>query len=296
MDHPGEHRLSLRQTEGNVSWRPLGQAKGLLELLAGHSRQEVQALIEAGHLLKMMLGKDVDLSQVDVLSFKEGLRPFDPASAFTSHEKLASAFLERARVRRWPFTPRQLQEVVDKLPLHPSHGLSCYSFDIWLGDFERTYKELWLWMGDVLGVDVVHEWRGLFWGRDRMQLLPGVRRYVEGQPSLGVVRLDLGAHWPGGTTGRVFTSPASVRRSESSPGLELLAAAALHPKWYVRTGSRLVPGIWLPGLQIRARDDAPWTHVPLMRWVDAEHELFMGEALDSESRGPYSIPVIVERL
>ncbi|HTE57833.1 MAG TPA: hypothetical protein VK694_03730 [Verrucomicrobiae bacterium] len=235
----------------------IDQVTRLLRLLADHPGGTVERLLDSQDLLRMLL--EVDPSQIDRRRFGAAVAPFDPASVFASPTDMATALRRRAEWRSWPLAKEQIDVVCGQLLQGHSSGLRCLSVDIWLGDLQTTYIELWLWMCDVhryWPVDTVSS------GADQLRLLD-VGRYGA-EPEVKTVELDLGGYWT--PQHRCQHSPESVRHPDTSPGLEVLAAAALHPEWLVRMGTKMVPRVWLPGLQVNDSSQPEWSGVPVLDW------------------------------
>jgi hypothetical protein len=262
----------------------MAQGHELQKLLSGYSDREIQRLLDSSHLLRPLV--EADPTQVDWLRYQDALKPFDPNTVFTSPSDQIEMVRDRFRYRGPSLQRRKLDAAFKALPDNPGTGLECYTFSLWLTDFTITYKYLWHWFCDVHGLDsATDRW---FDPRATTARMPNRRAF--GNNHLGVVGLDLDAFWAPDEPNPY--SPNHVRGPRYSPGLELLMAAILHPEWFKRAGeSRLIPGVWVPGILLNTHAMTnPWSDVPLMRWKNGK-PLLRRDNLHTV-RPNYAIPTI----
>lgn len=262
----------------------MAQGHELQKLLSSYSVDQVQRMLDSPHLLRALV--EADLTKVDSRRFNQALEPFDPNSVFTSPSDQTEMIRDRLHRCPTPLQQRQIDEACEALPNNPGEGLECYTFRLWLLDLQITYSYLWAWFCDVYNLELQDRW---FDPRPAHARSLHPRSY-DGANDLTVVCLDLDAYW--GPLSGSRHAPASVRNSMSSAGLELLMAAIMHPEWFKRTGSRLIPGVWMPGIELNPRAVTnPWSDAPLMSWMGDERP-FLGRANMRDVRSGYAIPTI----
>jgi hypothetical protein len=261
----------------------MAQGKQILDLLSGATTEQAQQLIQNGDLLKCMV--EADLSRVDRDAFAALLAPATPAM-FRSVSEVYQAFVERAQARNW-FSSQQLNELAECVEEHINTNFKstlsgAFSFDIWLGDLQKTFEELWLWAADEQTRLGHNHWRydGLKSGKEELRLLHP-KRYGN-KPSVTPVILDL--------TANRGKSPRDVRDPVTSAGVEVLATAALHPQWVASIDYDRIPAVWLSGLEATTPGSGPWRFVPRLARHLGDVRLYL--SVDWYGRGfpSYALP------
>lgn len=257
------------------------QGKHILDVFSGCTTEEVQNVIEASDLLKLMVR--ADLKKVDRQAFAALLAPPVPTfeNLFRTPEQLFEAFKARNTERKWGFSDEQIRQLCEQIPtLHKSTLQRLLTLRIWLGELSFTFEELWSWNKDVH--DATWRWDYLKSDKKHLRLLDG--KLYGKQLSVEWVVIDV-------TTNR-GEAPKDVRNPSTSPDVEIFAAAALHPDWPKAINYDTIPGVWLPGLQATVPGGDAWGHVPVLRRHDRKVHLHAG--WDDGRLSYYAVPVFRE--
>ena len=221
---------------------------------------------------------------VDSLRVK--LRPPSPMlptfkNLFRTPEQLFEAFKARNTERKWGFTDEQVRQLREQMPtLHKSTLQRLLTLRIWLGELSLTFEELWSWNKDVH--DATWRWDYLKSDKKHLRLLNG-RTYGKEKRVEWIV-IDV--------TANRGEAPKDVCSPSTSPDVEILAAAALHPDWPKAINYDTIPSVWLPGLQASALDGGDWMCVPRLSHYD--RDVFLGASWCADRYSNYAVPVFRE--
>ena len=174
---------------------------------------------------------------------------------FTPTAEVAQRLMTRSRGRAWD------------LPTAALIGMTSANFgapasssveavvvpDIWLGNFETTFRELWEWFQNVYNTPGSS--CDLDLAIDSERLSPVVRDTHETVRSLRWAVVDMTAN-----TGKA-PGDCDLR---SLAGLQVLTAAILHPAWFKQVIT--TTSFWLGGVKARERRSGPWTFTPMLSW------------------------------
>jgi len=262
----------------------MAQGKQVLDLLSSATQEEVQNLIQNGDLVKRMM--QADLSKVDRQAFAAFLTP-PPRTESDLFVPVGAAFhrfAERARVREW-FSEVEIMQLHEELTERnlwdfESTLAGAFSFDIWLGDLQRTIDELVLWAKDVnLGFS---HWPDFYSDDKHLRLLDMVANKYGKTSSVKPTNIDLLAN-----QGK---APRAARANNLA-GLEILAAIAMHPVFPLHNSRETEISFWLGSLEMTVRGRNPWECLPILYWDKASHNVCLGAAWDDNGDQDCTVPV-----
>lgn len=148
--------------------------------------------------------------------------------------------------KKWGFTDAHFKKV-ERLPIQPTGELQTTVLVPYFGTVQKTFDTLW----DSVEVEGHTKWR---WSE-----LQKVRLHKGKHPKkqLKWVTLDFGVNWDK-TKGK---SVEEVRKEDPNlAGVEVLAAALVHPGWVLSIDGEEVPHADLGGLD--AHYNASWSYCP----------------------------------
>jgi len=261
----------------------LAQGKQLLELFAGATTDEVQRLIAAGDLLKLMM--QVDLSRIDREAFA-ALLISPPPALFCTPQEVLGRFLIYQGENDWPFGLDILSQLRETMPTnHVSDLNKVLALDVWLGDLPTTFEALAGWIEYEQRQAGNGFWR---WGELRSDAkylcLLDPKRYGK-LPSVKWVELDM--------TANRGSRPKDVR-DKSSAGLQVMTAFAVHPAYPPAIDYDTIPGAWAAGLQANIPGNEAWTNVPILYWYRTYREVSLHAAGDGRRSSNYAVPEVRE--
>ncbi len=247
----------------------LAQGKQLLELFAGATTDEVQRLIAAGDLLKLMM--QVDLSRIDREAFA-ALLISPPPALFCTPQEVLGRFLIYQGENDWPFGLDILSQLRETMPTnHVSDLNKVLALDVWLGDLPTTFEALAGWIEYEQRQAGNGFWR---WGELRSDAkylcLLDPKRYGK-LPSVKWVELDMLANWDK----RNGTQPRDVRDPKTSAGRQVMTAFAIHPAYPPAIDYETIPGAWMAGLQANIPGSEAWALVPILRWYGHDRKVYL---------------------
>jgi hypothetical protein len=160
----------------------------------------------------------------------------DP-SLFSTPPEILAMFVSYAGFRAWPVTglPDHLHEQMSTD--HVSSPERVLTLDVWLGDLPTTFESLAAWIGFEQRQLGRGFWRyyGLKSDAKHLRLLnPG--RYGK-KPSVRWVEVDLTANWEI----QKGVVPHDVRDPETSAGLQVMTAVAVHPAYPLAIDGKTIP-------------------------------------------------------
>lgn len=235
-----------------MSKASLAQGKQILDLLSECTSTEVQRLLEAGDLLRLVMKHGA--RGVDRVAFERLLRASRESGDFTPTHEIVQAVLARSRQRGWNLTQATLHAMTSAnfgVP-RTSSAEALITPDIWLGSAQKTATELWQWFIEVHHSATLDHDRDLSFAPHCLRAVD-VNRYGD-MPVVRWVALDT-------TVGQEAAFSNQVRSTLA--GLQVLTAAVVHPNWFKRLIA--TNSLWLGGLEVRNSPRASsWTQAPLL--------------------------------
>lgn len=209
----------------------------------------------------------------------------------TPPSRYLERLIARARKRDWPFDMRHWRALSVLDNIDHDGILRPISVEIWLGDLQTTYEELWLWVVEEVTKldgrydswrwDEVHHGQKLS-GPEHLRFLPGAE--TVGVPKVTPIGLNLTTH----SYRTHSVRPADVRTPEASAGLELFTLIALNPQIVLGMGDDLSQ-LWVPSLQVTIPGEDLWTDMPLLHWSSVNRRV----SLDSQWDGTRDMDSVI---
>lgn len=268
-----------------MSASTMAQGTEILDKLRKESRDNVQKIVDNFDLVTALMKGDP--GRIDRGAFSALMVPPVPA-IFSTPQKVYDRFVAYAGDQNWPvFDDHQVINVHQTMPRDHVNSLDhLLTLDIWLGDLSITFEALagWIEYEQRQAGNGFWRWDSLKSGAKQLRLL-NPDRYGD-EPSVRWVELDM--------TANCGSRPRDVRNPETSAGLQVMTAFAVHPAYPPAIDYDTIPGAWLPGLQANVPGDGDWRSVPILDWDRSSREVKLDAGWGGDRNPDCAVPVCGE--
>lgn len=213
----------------------------------------------------------------------------DSALAKSSHGSVhrqvafAGAHAQIALVRRWNLLFKwgighdEFRRCSESIPPWPLGPLSCLVLVPYLTSPQATFDALW--------GSIVAQYPGSWIDQVLRSAHIEPDTVTEAKNTLRWTSLDLGT-----ARGRVPEEPSSTARGTDEPGVEVIAAAAIHGGWTQLIDRRNVPAIWLPRYRVNTH---PYQSAAILYWDMHCHAVGLGAFWCVGASSDWAMPTFV---
>lgn len=267
-----------------MSASSMAQASDILDKLKRESRDNVQKIVDNFDLVTALMKGDP--GRIDRKSFAALMIPPAPQIFSTPQEILARFTYYAIHQGGWDIGEGWIKQLEDSMPAdHVSTLDHLLTLDVWLGDLPTTFEALagWIEYEQRQAGNGFWRWDGLHSDTEYLRLL-NPKRYSD-RYSVRWVELDM--------TANRGSRPKDVR-NESSAGLQVMTAFAVHPAYPPAIDYETIPGAWATGLQLTGPGYEAWTLVPILYWDRRYRKVDLNAYWDGNRDGDYAVPVCGE--
>lgn len=209
---------------------------------------------------------------------------------FSSPEDIVEKFRAYAASHGWPFSEDRLKQLERETPAsHVSRHDSVLTLDVWLGSLYATFEHLKAWID--------YESQGCYraiWRHPTLAADPAHLRLFDSTrygDELTVRWVELNMFANRSSPGTAV--PREIRAPETSAGLQVLTALALHSEVYMQEtpGENYPEEVVLAGLEY-GTDMNGWVFAPMLQWMANGDVVLNGEILDSACHRDWALPEV----
>lgn len=266
-----------------MSASTMAQASEITDKLRKESRDNVQKIVDNFDLVTVLMKGDP--GRIDRGAFAALMVPPVP-QIFSTPQEILGYFAFYAGNQGWPVA-NLIDQLTEQMPTDHVNSLDhLLTLDIWLGDLLTTFEALagWIEYQSRQAGNGFWRWDSLKSGTKHLRLL-NPDRYGD-EPSIKWVELDMLANRG--------SRPRDVRNPQTSAGLQVMTAFAVHPAYPPAIDYETIPGSWAAGLQANIPGFEAWTLAPILYWGRYDREVDLSAYWDDYRDDNAAVPVVRE--